>query len=267
MSMIPEDCFLRKLPIGISLVQRMKLDGVRIAAEMVELSNNRLIAVALHISREQQLNPNGDSMTALQTDAWSIVNHCHTIRKILQSSPEIDTNGIATFLESTKDVSEVRDAHHHYYSQIENRSQKKRKTFPLYGAVSWTYGVGARPQGVHFVTCWKGAMHEPKVTAGFQIPGDGLRLPIGNVHLQAFDYDIDLQKVTDAVASLIQHLNTEVAELARKCLDKVAAERNVDREKLNANVAADMFFALWGEISWGSSGSPAPQNPSPDKVA
>jgi len=93
-------------------------------------------------------------------------------------------------------------------------------------------------------------MLEPKLAVNIPNPcGQQLRLPIGNIHLQAFDYDIDLQKLTDEVASLIQHFNTRVAELIGEELDKTAEKNNIDKAKVHANAAADMFLALWEEIN------------------
>jgi len=42
---VPNDCFLRKLPVGLSLVQRMQFDALRIAADMIGLANWRLVSI------------------------------------------------------------------------------------------------------------------------------------------------------------------------------------------------------------------------------
>jgi hypothetical protein len=248
-NIVPEDCFLRKLPAGLSLVQRMKFDALRVAASMVGLANFRLMNIALHICRDEQLKPSNTSMAVLQLDAWSIISHCHTIREIL-SSFEFSTAEIAAFLAATKQVSEVRNAQQHYQDQFPNRSNKRRKTTPLYGALAWTYAKEPPPiTGLYLVTCWSGAMLEPKMAVNIPNPcGQALRLPIGNLHLQAFDYDIDLQKLTDEVSSLVQHLNTCVADLIREELDKFADTNNIDKAKVHANAAADLFMALWVEV-------------------
>ncbi|HXM64942.1 MAG TPA: hypothetical protein VN950_29030 [Terriglobales bacterium] len=249
-NIVPEDCFLRKLPAGLSLVQRMKFDALRVAASMVGLANFRLISLALQVCREEQLKPSATSMAALQLDAWSIISHCHTIRGILKSL-EFNTPEIVAFLSGTQQVSEVRDAQQHYQDQFPNRSNKKKKTTPLYGALAWTYAKDPPPiAGLYLVTIWSGAMLEPKLSVNVPNPcGQQLRLPIGNIHLQAFDYDIDLQTLTDDVSFLIQHFNTRVAELIREELDKIAETNNLDKAKVHANAAADMFLALWVEVT------------------
>ena len=247
---VPEDCFLCKLPVGLSLVQRMQLDALRIAAEMVGLANYRLVGIALHICRDENLHPARTSTTALHLDAWSVISHCHTIREIL-SSLDFSTPEIRAFLAATEAVSEVRDAQQHYYQQFPNRAQKKRKTVPLYGALAWTYAKEPPPlTGIYLVTCWSGATPlEQKVSVRMPNPvGKEIRLPVGNIHLQAFDHDIDLQQVTDAVSSLVHHLNTRVAEFIRAEMDKIADEKQVDRAKLHANPAGDPFLAIWGEF-------------------
>src|SRR5947207_1380062 len=141
---VPDDCFLRKLPAGLLLVQRMKFDALRIAASMVGLANFRLMSIALHICRDEQMKPSKTSMAALPLDAWSIISHCYTIRKIL-TSLEFSTPEIASFLAATEQVSEVRNAQQHYHDQFLNRSKKKSKTVPLYGAVAWTYAKEPPP--------------------------------------------------------------------------------------------------------------------------
>jgi hypothetical protein len=247
--MIPDDCFLRKLPVGLSLVQRMKFDALRIAADMVGLANFRLMTIALQICRDEQMKPSKIAMAALLLDAWSVISHCHTIRETL-TSLEFSTAEIASFLAETVQISEVRDAQQHYHEQFPNRSQKKKKTVPLYGSLAWTYAKEPPPiTGLYLVTCWSGATHEPKLEVNIPNPaGQEVRLPIGRVHLQAFDYDIDLQNVTDRVTSLVQHFNTYVADLVRKNLDKLAEEKQVDKVKVHANVAADIFLALWVDV-------------------
>jgi hypothetical protein len=246
---VPNDCFLRKLPVGLSLVQRMQFDALRIAADMIGLANWRLVNTALHICREEQLRPTGASMSALLLDAWSIITHCHTIRGIL-GSLKFNTAEISSFLAETRTVSEIRDAQQHYQSQFPNRAQKKTKTAPLYGALRWTYARDSLPlTGLYLVTCWSGATIERKLEVAIPNPaGQDLRVPIGRLHLQAFDYDIDLQQITDWVSSLVHHFNTYVADLVRQGLDKLAEEKKVDKAKLQANAGADLFLALWAEI-------------------
>lgn len=242
---VSQDCFLRKLPAGLSLVQRMKFDAIRLAAEMVGLANFRLMKTALHICCEEELRPSGRSRTALLLDAWSIIMHCHTIREILRSL-EFNTVEISAFLAATELVSEVRDAQQHYHDQFPNRAKKKRKTVPLYGALAWTYSKEAPPPAsLYLITCCYGASLEPKTVVKVPNPaGQKIRLPIGNLRLQAFDHDIDLQNVTDEVSSLVCHFNTRVAALIRQELDQVADEKKIDRARLHANPVADPFFAL-----------------------
>ena len=252
---VPDDCFLRKLPTGLILEQRMQLDALRVAAEMVGLANFRLMNLALHICREEVLKPSRTSMSALLLDAWSIVSHCHTIREIL-TALKFTTPEIAVFLAATEQVSEVRDAQQHYQDQFPNRSKKKRKTAPLYGAVAWTYVKDPPPlTGLYLCTCWSGATLEPKLSVNIPNPaGKMVRIPVGALHLQAFDYDIDLQKVTNDVSSLVQHLNSRVADIIREEIDKLAAEKQIEKEKLHANPAADLFLALWVEVKAPESG-------------
>jgi hypothetical protein len=247
---VPEDCFLRRLPLGLALHQRMQLDAIRVAADMIGIANHRAISEAMFMCREEQLKPSRMSMTALLLDAWSVISHCHTMRQVLRSL-QFNTAQTNAFIAATKVTSEIRDAQQHYHTQITNRAKKKKGTAPLYGALTWTYVKDPPPvTGLYFVTCWSGAMIEPKMAVKIaEIDTSGIRLPIGNIRLQAFDHEVDLQKVTDSVSALVQHLNTDVATMVRDGIDETAKKNSLDPAKGHAVAAADLFFALWGNVN------------------
>lgn len=116
----------------------------------------------------------------------------------------------------------------------------------MYGALSWTYAEEPPPvTGLFLVTCWLGARLEPKLSANIPNPaGQEVRIPVGHIYLQAFNYDLNLQQITDQLSTLIAHFNTRVADLIRVELDKAAEQRNVDKTQVHANVEADVFLAI-----------------------
>jgi hypothetical protein len=186
MSIIPPDCFLRKIPRSLSADQRLSLDAIRAATEMFELSLNRMEAVAVSISPDVRLAAANGFMPALFVDAWAAIMNFDAIAQVVRKL-KINSTEVIFFEQEANSVRSLRNKFQHFPGNLGNRANSKETRFPQYGAITWTYTPKPEPDNDVFVLlcnlCSLTELMEMRAVnpAGRNIKGD--RLVVCNCRL------------------------------------------------------------------------------------
>jgi hypothetical protein len=88
--LISPDSPLRLLPVGLDRRQQIALDGVRVAADVLDLATTRLTSTLAEVVA---LDPHSDpylrAAVSAISDAWSIVDNTHRFCELLKQFPRI----------------------------------------------------------------------------------------------------------------------------------------------------------------------------------
>src|SRR5271157_4619204 len=78
--MLPSDDFLRVLPQCLAPVERLRVETLVFAHDLMETALGRLYAVGLEFHEN-----NNAQRLAMFSDAWTIVDQVHVVRQVLLS--------------------------------------------------------------------------------------------------------------------------------------------------------------------------------------
>jgi hypothetical protein len=232
--LISEDSPLRKPPAELSRRQVLILDGIRYAAEMAHIANERLYAKLQSISATLDETRVRDSVEAM-LDAWAIVDSAHRFRDLVESLPGLKNSPWRRILQDrTGDVAELRHCVQHQRKEIEGLITNGGQ---LWGYLSW-----ADRQKGQYTGKWM------MLTGGSHYAGDKwlfagpaalpFPVPAGRVRLNAFGRQVYLGRTVKALEAAVSALAADIASGALRPIGPPALERR----------GADVVWALWREV-------------------
>lgn len=249
MSIIPPDCFLRKVPRSLSPDQRLSLDAIRAATDMFELSLNRMEALALSISPDIRLAVASGLMPAIFVDAWAAVMNFDAIGEVVKCM-DIKSAEFNAFGQQAGHVRFLRNKFQHFPQNLVNRSNSKGSRFPQYGAIAWTYTPKPEPdRDVSLVVCNLCANTEQMEMRPVNPAGRDIRRPIGSIQLQAYGMTIEFEYLKVILQEFIDFINIDVCRHVNEVMQKHASENGINMAFLSGNNVGPVAFSLSGFLS------------------
>jgi hypothetical protein len=112
-------------------------DGLRYSLSMADIARRRLQPTLDEVARLHDANEDTEAeISSALLDAWSIIDMCHRVRELVQSTPQLPHKllGIQVFLRATAHIEELRHYVQHFRSGI---PEVPISWSPLWGSVSW----------------------------------------------------------------------------------------------------------------------------------
>ncbi|MER9295763.1 hypothetical protein NKI38_04575 [Mesorhizobium sp. M0621] len=236
MTMLPDNAFMRRLPIAVPLKKRLEVDAILTSTDIAFVAYDKIfdILTGLHLSQVPGIPLR--TATELCLNAWAIVDSVHTLRQFAEKTAKPEGQ-MARFLKSCEHFTEMRNVMHHRAGQLGNAANTKAENHPTYGVVSFCSPIDS-DQRFNMTQITLGTTHHERhrfadVDSNLN-PSDKT---ITHVTLTAFDYQTDLSRVNLELYELIVSMNrqlqetilpqlTAAAEAAGEDLDKVLADYN-----------------------------------------
>jgi hypothetical protein len=247
--MISDDCFLRRLPAGLVLEERMTLESLVFATDMACGAVHRMFAVAERHDPRQAISSARLERISLFSDAWKIVDSVHQARTILKTIlPNSSAGEIEAFLSVSEPATLMRNAMDHVAGNMKNHSNKRGNADPFFGTVRWLKPdplslEKAKEQGevrTDVIILMSGS--SPGDAVGMITePGMTLALPISCLSLSAFDRKLMLQEVVVALVTLVESLAPKIEQAFQRNL---AMAEISDEQRAEAAKPANIELSL-----------------------
>ncbi len=217
---IRDDSPLRRLPGQLKRKQTLFLDGIRVAAEVMDSAYSRLSETLLDLSgRDSAIHlacrdsasavREGAIITAVQ-DAWTIVDSVHRLRCLLRRMPGVKQKapGRQTFYRATSTIEALRNAVQHLDSEIDNLV---KLGVPLWGTIQWLVLVDPATRLVRSCTIVAGtifgAIHPVQTPIGKRMRGT-----VDQVILTAGGTSVNLSDVVFEVGKMVEGLERSLEQ-------------------------------------------------------
>ncbi len=136
--------FFRRIPVNLDDRQKHLIDGVGMAARVVEIHWDRLRTEALAVD-DLLDDVRRIRLVSMYADAWGMVDHMARIRKFVAAlDPKRQSEAIVAFLAATEGLTGLRNTIQHLHNLAPNISPSE----PILGTLSWI--EAAEPGGVDY---------------------------------------------------------------------------------------------------------------------
>lgn len=197
--LVSDGSFLRRMPQVVPIKERMRLDAIVTAADIIEQSSNVLRTVTAEIGTEIEKFGNIERAYII-SQCWTLVDQLHAIRQLLETAHKKEPRPFTKhFLEAALSATQLRNYMDHLAKNLPNLSNKKGSTLPLFGCLSYFYSVQKPPMIGHIVTIMSGVLHGDAMMPVINPLGRNLTLPAGMFTLSASHYSLDFGR---AIAAL-----------------------------------------------------------------
>ncbi|MBI4442636.1 MAG: hypothetical protein HY649_04600 [Acidobacteria bacterium] len=203
--MIPRDSPFRNPPDSLPPVQKVAIDGLRYAAEKIDLSSNRLYSHLSTIStgpETERVPP--EVFTMCLTDAWSIVDNLWRLNLLLLRMPGLKrTSDVEAHLRALRAVEKFRHGLQHLDERI---AACARDQLPLWGTLAWVFFPDGPTRSGRVFLMIPGSLRSG--THSFLNPaGEPITDIIDLVTLSAFGHKLELSFLVRRVSVLITGLD------------------------------------------------------------
>jgi hypothetical protein len=202
---VRSDSPLRRLPASLNRKQMLFLDGIRVAAEIVDLTYTRLVETLLRLADTDSADSGrGIAIISAIQDTWSIIDSVHRLCSLLRRMPYLKQKapGLQVFYRLTTTVEELRHMVQHLDSEINNLV---RQGVPVWGTIQWLVLVNPTRHLIRACTIVAGSLFN--ATHPMQNPsGKGLRAIVDHVILTSGSTSVNLSDIFFAVGKLVESL-------------------------------------------------------------
>ena len=247
--LIPEDSPLRVLPTDLSRRQVLYFDGIRYAAEMINLSYNRLFSQLMEIGATDREVTTLDIATAM-LDAWSIVDSTNRFRDLVKRTPGLHRKSWKhILLADTSEVDAMRNGIQHIEGNISDLADNGHQ---VWGYLRWAQMNDGGYTG------WWYAMTPGSVFRADQFlvagpvnlpPG----VPPGAIRLMAFGKDVYLGKCMTAIVTAVEAIVEEI---------KNGEVRLIGGSAHDERAGGDIIYGMATELLTEVVSEPSPPNTS-----
>jgi hypothetical protein len=231
--------FLHALPVGLVREQRMLLEAIGYAADMLELAVSRLEQNATSIVKRapRHLQISVMERRALFLDAWAAVDQGHNLGTLLRLAARdkvVNSAVFDSYLASAERARLARNKMDHLAQNLRNLANREQATLPLYGLLKffWIDEVeGGQVKSGHKTIFGAGTFHHRD--SNHSIPyvgGRELDAKVGLFSLEAFGIEVDLSDLATKSAKVRGFLNTKFAEHTRLGIAEAARKLGEDPE-------------------------------------
>jgi hypothetical protein len=155
--MIPYDSPLRNPPDSMLPIQKVVVDGLRYAVDMIESAVSRLHSHLLKISLSSDDKPlPQESWTECFSSVWSIVDNLWRFDLLIRGMPGLkQTAGVRAHLQMLHTVEDFRHGFQHLDDKVKLCTEQQ---LPLWGTLGWTFFPGETGNSVRVFLMIPGAL-------------------------------------------------------------------------------------------------------------
>lgn len=230
--MLPEDDFLRRLPTLLPAVDRLRIETLIFAHDLMEVALGRLYATGLAFNEGAGLNV---ERTAMFSDAWTIVDQIHVARQVLLSLTNTNRKSdTQSFIDDFSAARVLRNKMDHINQNLPNRANEKGVGNALFGQLTffrpfsdrWTQGLQNGEIRGELVMVSAGLM--PNSMVGALTDMLDLHLPICSFALEAFGVKLPLERAVFQLRALMHRMSKNIE---RQVLEQVERQATSSEEK------------------------------------
>jgi hypothetical protein len=233
--MLPSDDFLRLLPQCIAPVERLRLETLVFAHDLMETALGRLYAVGI------EFHENDDpKRLAMFSDAWTIVDQVHVARQVLLSLTGKSRNSdTQAFIDDFAVAHRMRNKMDHLNQNFPNRANATGRTNALFGILTffrpyadrWEQGLqDGEIRGDLFIVTAGSAPRDMVGSVAFDALD--IHLPICSFKLEAFDLNLLIERAVFQLRALLERMSKDIKGQFEAKVDELAAAACVDRDGL-----------------------------------
>ena len=207
---VPSDSPLLNPPSSLALKQRVAIDGVRLALDMLGMTWYRLEKELAVISTDRETPLTRARLTSVYTDAWIIVDVVHRLRLILIALPGLKHSlEIELAVREFAEARAIRDAFQHIDKELKNAVDHRR---PLWGTITWLW---TPPESVgiwsRVFTIVIGGIRDGEMPTINPL-GKSADVPLGLITVSAFGRSLELSKLIDRVQRVATYLDSALRQ-------------------------------------------------------
>jgi len=208
---LPDDSPLFNPPSSLHPKQRVAVDGVRLALDMLSEAWSRLSVELEALSLNPEAPLTRDRLARVYMNAWIVIDVIHRLRLLLLAMPGLKrTPEVELAIRAFEQVGELRDGFQHIYERMQDAVTEGR---PLWGSLSWVWSpletLGVKAKVFSIVI---GGIRPGKVPMLNPL-GKELTVPLGAVTAYAFGHSADLSCQLDRVTRVAAYLDNALRQV------------------------------------------------------
>jgi hypothetical protein len=220
---IPEYSSLRLLPYELSHKQVLIFDGIRYAAEMIDIAYQRLFKKLQTIAIQEREPTTRDIAIAI-LDAWSIIDSVNRFRDLIKLAPGVRNEPWKQlFHNRTSSVANLRDCVQHQSGEIEDLIANSGQ---IWDYLSWAEVRSGKHTG-KWLMMSPGAVYTGSTWKFVGPSQPTIPLPLGRIRLNAFGCKIYLGQCVRWVKSAVSSLVSELENKHVRLVGEVEAKRQI----------------------------------------
>ena len=210
-SMLDKDSILRQVPMAINPKQALFIDGIRYAAEIIDLAYKRLRDTLTKTA----LNPPSSSdipkiSTRAFLDAWAMIDAIDRFRMLYQQMPGISFSqpkeGVETLSEVLKPFRNLRNVADHLAQRVDFVVSRDSAAL---GTLSWLTGFKIVPTTAWYCTLRPGTLRKQPEFRKEQLVST-LDWPTDRIIIVAGGYEGNLSSVRPHIQVRIKHFEGQL---------------------------------------------------------
>lgn len=227
--LIPDDDFLRSLPAVLNAKQRIALDTLVFASDILDHNWRQLRAGALAVDGEQA-RVSSAIFAQFFSSAWQIVDQLDLIRQVIgvmlgKDDPAQETEEL---LERLATARSMRNKMDHLSQNIENLSKRTGPRPGVFGSFSYYLSKSDPPTSGHIGVFKTGQFHGEETMPVADPRGREMRDVVGMYDLSAFDITLQIPECFEALKHWLTNLSEGLEkDISTKC-EKIAESEGRD---------------------------------------
>lgn len=250
--MIPEESFLRRIPLAYETQGRMELEAIAFAIDAIYLKHQQISKWATNCDLGSFVNTPHHERLDLFLNLWSIVDQADVLRRLLQ---KIKTNrAVNGFLNIADSAQRMRNKMDHLSQNIPNIASKTGKVVPVYGVLSFgkfglsNNGVDVEDFEIYTITAGSLTHKSHQWPIATPSPGKILEIPVGMFEFSAFDSTLDVSGLVQSLHHVVQTFETDVRPRIEAKIKSVAEENGLSADALISECAGSIATVIRGQF-------------------
>lgn len=252
--MLPDNAFLRRLPITLDRTQALRLEALVFSADVIQASFATIRTVTAY-HREKITSVHRDIRTALFTHAWAIVDGLHVVLQVLRVG-NFRSQHAVDFIKKYDAARVLRNKMDHLTANARNVASTKNRP-PVFGSLGYicvpdslldVIDGKAVPRGGGTVMIASGRFSGDERLEAVNPSGRKIAVPVGGFRLQAFDRFLELENAEADLRNLITELNLKLEAEYMEFAKRTSVEKGIPIEKIMSNPVADVTVYLAFQI-------------------
>lgn len=208
---LPDDSPLFNPPSALHPKQKVAIDGVRLALDMLADAWTRLGAELEAVSLDREAPLTRARLTLVYMHTWVVVDVIHRLRLLLLAMPGLKRSPeVELAIRKFNEVGPLRDGFQHVDERLQDAVTN---AWPLWGSVSWIWSppdtVGVKARVFSIVV---GGIRDGEVPMPNPL-GKTISFPLGLVTANAFGQSVDLSMQIERVAKVAAYLDSAMRQV------------------------------------------------------